>query len=542
MRIMGKKAGKINAGFAASRLCAFAPLFLFACTLLSPSLSVAGVGGRPGELFNYGSGARPIAMGGAFTAVAKDASSVYYNPAGLGMLSRPNVQLMRSELFGGAYYDYAGYAGNLKGLPAGWGAEFMRLGTGMVEGRDANNNRTSSFDYTETALAAAAGMKGVFFPRLSVGAAFKFLDRRLADSADRHFAVDLGAQYGSLMRGRLDLGLAVSNVVSVAGGDTSDRLPPLLKAGAAYRLIGGVMLAAELNNDGEFRVGTEYSAPIGAARLGFEGSAVSFGLGTVFMKSYSLDVAVTRHPVLGMSNKVSLGYQFGRAGGAGKAEETGRPELMARDYQALALKELGERKYSAALDSMEKAMALDQTITDGKWGVKFRRLAAAAEKLNLKYDAEKRKLFARADEQALLAQASLTAYMEAQDLKSALYAHAAAGTDMTEPEFGEFLKVMSGLTGIPVRSDEVLSRAALVREKTRKTDVNFKTRKFDLAAKECEEIILLDENNSLAWTRLGSAYFAVGDLARARAAYDRALAIDPENGSLAEFMRARGWR
>lgn len=220
---------------------------------------------------------------------------------------------MHSTLFEGAYYDFMGYAGDFKERPGGWGLDLIRLASGDVEGRDVNNNKTSAFSYSETAFAAAGGIKGVYFPKLSMGASFKLLTRKLAYSSDRHFAFDLGMQYGPFARGKLDLGLVLDNMVSFAGGDTSDKLPLLIKAGAAYRITGAVMLAAEIDNDGEFRTGGEYSMPLGAVRLGFDGNAVSFGLGTVFAKTYSLDISVTRHTVLGMSTNISLGYQFGGA-------------------------------------------------------------------------------------------------------------------------------------------------------------------------------------------------------------------------------------
>jgi len=519
-------------------LCFTFRVSLLLAAYLLPLTAFAEVGGRVGELFNYGAGARPISMGGAFTAISRDAASVYYNPSGLGMLARPNIQLMRSALFEEAYYDYMGYARNFKKLPGGWGLEFIQLKTGTVEGRDEYNNITSDFNYSETAFAVAGGVKGVYFPKLSMGASLKMLNRTLADSSDRHFAFDLGTQYGPLARGKLDLGLVLSNVVSFASGDTSDKLPFLVKAGAAYRIIGDIMLVAELNNDGEFKIGTEYAMSIGSMRLGFANSVVSFGIGTVFMKAYSLDIAVTRHPVLGMSNKISVGYQFGTGG---KIKKEDKPNILAKDYLQDARKALNEKQYSAFLDNMDNAMAMDHSIADGEWGEKYKRIAVVVEKLNLKYNTEKQKIFSRTSEQAGLAQTALIAYMDSQELKSMLYAHASAGADIKESAFEEFLTVMSNVTGIPVRKDEILPRLTLVKEKMRKADYNFQLMKFDLAARECEEILLLDEKNSLAWTRLGSAYFAIGDFKRARDAYTTALQIDPNNGSVVEFMRMQGW-
>ncbi len=50
---------------------------------------------------DVGTSARVTGMGGAFTAVADDVNSIYYNPAGLGQLSRPEFTTTYSKLLGG---------------------------------------------------------------------------------------------------------------------------------------------------------------------------------------------------------------------------------------------------------------------------------------------------------------------------------------------------------------------------------------------------------------------------------------------------------
>lgn len=47
-----------------------------------------------------GTGARPMAMGGAFTAVANDVNAIYCNPAGLELVKRVEVMGMTTQLFG----------------------------------------------------------------------------------------------------------------------------------------------------------------------------------------------------------------------------------------------------------------------------------------------------------------------------------------------------------------------------------------------------------------------------------------------------------
>src|SRR5260221_2833946 len=52
-----------------------------------------GYGGTAGEFLLLGAGARGAALGGAFSALTQDVTSLYYNPAGLAQMSRPSAMV-----------------------------------------------------------------------------------------------------------------------------------------------------------------------------------------------------------------------------------------------------------------------------------------------------------------------------------------------------------------------------------------------------------------------------------------------------------------
>ena len=77
-----------------------------------PAFSMAQFRVYSNEFLNIGAGARGMAMGGAQVASVTDASSGYWNPAGLvGVKDHPSVSIMHAEYFSGiGKYDYGSIA------------------------------------------------------------------------------------------------------------------------------------------------------------------------------------------------------------------------------------------------------------------------------------------------------------------------------------------------------------------------------------------------------------------------------------------------
>ncbi|MHB8078767.1 MAG: PorV/PorQ family protein [Candidatus Krumholzibacteriia bacterium] len=104
-------------------------------------LASVGLAARPaaaakfaGAFMESGGGARAMALGGAFTAVADDPSATFWNPAGLALATAPQLLLMHEERFGGlvkrdfgAYVQPVAWA-LLGGEEAGVGVSVIRLG------------------------------------------------------------------------------------------------------------------------------------------------------------------------------------------------------------------------------------------------------------------------------------------------------------------------------------------------------------------------------------------------------------------------------
>ena len=136
-------------------------------------------------------GARATGMGGAFTAVADDATAVFWNPAGLAFMEGFKLTGMGTRLF-----SVDGLSENVVSMTySGWGK--TGLGAGWA--------RTGVEDvYDENTFVMSAGRK-VFRDRFSVGGTFRiyrlaapgyeyYNDPNFEDGA-QDYAFDLGFMY-----------------------------------------------------------------------------------------------------------------------------------------------------------------------------------------------------------------------------------------------------------------------------------------------------------------------------------------------------------
>ena len=101
------------------------------------------------SFLNVGVGARGLAMGGAYTAMADDADAIYWNPAGLAQVAGHEFQVSDAELTQSTREDFFSYA-----QTAGFGT-FAVAGTyfddGTLDGRDTQGHPTGSFSAADAA-------------------------------------------------------------------------------------------------------------------------------------------------------------------------------------------------------------------------------------------------------------------------------------------------------------------------------------------------------------------------------------------------------
>lgn len=243
-----------------------------------------------------GLGARGLGLS-AFVAAADDASSPYWNPAGLARLRGKTLQTSIQSLSLGRRQGSAALAFNVRG-DMGFGFAWSHAAVGGIKGRTASGQYTGPIE--DRADAFILGIGRSLGPRLAIGLAVKVLRQGirlpLAPSATANGSgFDLGVQFR--VAEHTWLGASASNFAAelawkVRHADqrsntTENGLPRTLVFGASHRLLDALLVAAELRADGEQSVnlGAEWQLSAllvlrgGLHRLGVEdGGQLSVGL------------------------------------------------------------------------------------------------------------------------------------------------------------------------------------------------------------------------------------------------------------------------
>ncbi|MBI5244340.1 MAG: PorV/PorQ family protein [Elusimicrobia bacterium] len=291
--------------------------------------------GTSGAAFlKIGPGARPAAMGEAFSAVEGDAHAVYYNPAGLAGVLGWDINGMHDQYFQGIDYDFLAAAvplARLIGAPAGaadkgvLGLGVYSLSVGDIERRGSSDAGlpAGTFGANDMALAVSYGRR--CDKKLSLGGTLKYIQQSLDDRHANAAAADLGALYRAGERWSLSGGLRHLGS-SPKLGSVADPLPVTGFLGAAYRPKADALLTLDVGfpRDRAFTygVGAELSHTLsgtarGALRLGYTerntdveglgGLSMGVGLG---LRTFEFDFAWIPLGELGNTFRYSLRVRY----------------------------------------------------------------------------------------------------------------------------------------------------------------------------------------------------------------------------------------
>ena len=290
-------------------------------------------------------GSRPVGMGGAFTGLANDINTIFWNPAGLTTIQTRELTAMQHFWVADISSQSIGYAQRLNKIV--WGASLV----GSFTEIDRRTGPSETPDSTVTVGGFATGLS-LAYPlgtSTSIGGTAKFISQQLDIQNVYGASMDFGL-ITQLLDNRLGLGLTVQEAGvffedAERNEDLPSEYPPLaLRAGFAYRLFKEVEIEDEegkqqhelwtfvadahlplIDANPSFHFGIErWFYDIIAARIGYriglnenpyDGLSIGIGvkrkgLDSLANVGFQFDYALVPDAVLGYSHRISVITRF----------------------------------------------------------------------------------------------------------------------------------------------------------------------------------------------------------------------------------------
>lgn len=262
-------------------------------------------------MIRMGVGARALAMGGAHTAVAQDATAGYWNPAALAQLEGLSVSTMvAANMSHDRKYNYLsiGHKFNFGALGFSW----MNAGTSEIP--YGQSDGTGDFDANDHVFLFSYGSE---FDRFFIGFNFKVLYNDIDEYSNAGVGFDVAAKYA--INDMAHLGIFAGDLGSKFG---RNEIPAVFRVGMAIFPMEGFTMPVEIEklqdrSELKFRMGGEYSYEFatdywGAFRAGVNDGNFSIGAGLIIMNRYSIDYSyVTEGPnAFGENHRVSIGFNW----------------------------------------------------------------------------------------------------------------------------------------------------------------------------------------------------------------------------------------
>lgn len=284
---------------------------------VSKAYSQSGEGGEPGAFMKNGFGARPTSLANSFTAIANDASAIFYNPAGLSSVDKLQVLGMYSNLFGNIEGMNYGNIGVAKGF------EFGTMGLGIIYSSVSDIPYVESVTgpsgetFSDNEMAVLLSYSKKVTENLQIGINGKFIRHSIAgfESSGFGFDVALLTVVNEKFRAGIMIQDAIGPVIKLNGRE--DTYISKFKIGFAYNPISVLTISPEIMVTGNkkmlFSIGSEYDVYKNMIKLRGGYNTVqevpSFGIGIKYSQ-INLDYSYSRNGDLGNVSKFGFIIEF----------------------------------------------------------------------------------------------------------------------------------------------------------------------------------------------------------------------------------------
>ena len=167
-------------------------------------------------------GAQAIGMGGAFVSYANDATALYWNPAGIAMLTQNSFTASHTNWIADTKYDFGGIV-----LPFGsfgtLGFSVTSLSMADMKVRTVDQPEGTGEYFSAGDIAVGASYARQLTDRFTIGFTAKYVQEAIWHETANAFAIDAGTTFKTDLFGGMTIGAVIYNFgtkMQMAGRDT----------------------------------------------------------------------------------------------------------------------------------------------------------------------------------------------------------------------------------------------------------------------------------------------------------------------------------
>lgn len=185
-------------------------LVLFFCSESAlQAQRVTKVGTTAAKFLSIPVGSRALALGGAYTAIANDATAIYWNPGGIAQVENQQVFVMHSDWLADINYDYFAMVFN-GGAMGNFGLSVTAINYGDMDvtTEDQPEGTGETFGSSSFAFGATFGRR--ITNTFMIGGSVKYVLEKIWSSSASGLAVDVGTIFDTPFYG-IKFGTSISN-------------------------------------------------------------------------------------------------------------------------------------------------------------------------------------------------------------------------------------------------------------------------------------------------------------------------------------------
>lgn len=186
-------------------------LLFFSISLMAYAQESNQVGTSMANFLKIGVGSRATAMGDAYVALADDASSAFWNPGGLALVTKNEAMFQSTNWIANTNLYYLSVA-----LPFGdwgtFGANVYSFSSGDMEETTVNQPDGTGRLFSASNFSLGISYAKSFTEQFSVGFSVKYISENLSRESASAIAFDIGSVFKTEILGGMRIGLALSNL------------------------------------------------------------------------------------------------------------------------------------------------------------------------------------------------------------------------------------------------------------------------------------------------------------------------------------------